>query len=363
MAKKDTRNRYSVLVTGGAGFLGQHIVAMLQTRADHVTEIRVLDMVPYTNQLPDYETRNPVKDFVGSINDVDLVDKACRNVNCVMHVASIVDNTLIPDMALSYRINVEGTVNVIEACKKNGVKRLIYCSSVDVVYGKGMITRDGREEDLVYPDKYLFHTYATTKMQAEKLVLEANSTGLSTVSLRPSILYGELEWRVYGVLCSNILATKFRKYVPLDSRQGLAEHVYVGNVAWGFVCADNKLRDINTTSDASGRCYFLADDSPRKSIYEFMQPIMKEIGMKPYSWSIPVPLILCILYVIYFILTVIRPFYRVNFPYGMAAFKALNRTATYSYNRARDELDYTPLFTYDEAKKKTAKFFREKYFK
>lgn len=43
-----------MLVTGGAGFLGQHVVGLLQARADHVTEVRVLDVVPYVNKLGEY---------------------------------------------------------------------------------------------------------------------------------------------------------------------------------------------------------------------------------------------------------------------------------------------------------------------
>ena len=42
---------YVVLVTGGTGFLGQHVIGLLQTKADHVTEIRVTDVVPYVNKL------------------------------------------------------------------------------------------------------------------------------------------------------------------------------------------------------------------------------------------------------------------------------------------------------------------------
>lgn len=52
--------------------------------------------------------KKPVKGYVGSVTDLDLVQRACRGVDCVMHVASIVDTTLIPDEQLSYNINVIG---------------------------------------------------------------------------------------------------------------------------------------------------------------------------------------------------------------------------------------------------------------
>jgi nucleoside-diphosphate-sugar epimerase len=59
----------------------------------------------------DYVERKPVKQYVGSVTDKDLVMRACKGVDCVMHVASIVDTSLIPDEEKSYRINVKGKIN------------------------------------------------------------------------------------------------------------------------------------------------------------------------------------------------------------------------------------------------------------
>ncbi|XP_060607164.1 3 beta-hydroxysteroid dehydrogenase/Delta 5--_4-isomerase type 1-like isoform X1 [Ruditapes philippinarum] len=344
-----------VLVTGGSGFLGQHIVGLLQDRADHVTEIRVLDVIPYENKL-DYVERKPVKQYVGSVTDKDLVMRACKGVDCVMHVASIVDTSLIPDEEKSYRINVKGTENVIAACLKNGVKRLIYCSSAEVVTGSRNIY-DGTEENTDIETDQLFKPYGPTKIEAERLVLEANSSRLKTLSLRPVVMYGELEWRSLGLTVTGFLAKTFGSYVQINCGKGLSEHVYVGNVAWGFVCAEINLYQDKVDKESIGRAYFLADGSPRTSVCSFMEDVMNEIGLKPIAMPLPVWFFVNSLYILYLILSVISIVYRVNFFVGIPPFQCLERIFLFRYKSATEKLGYIPIYSYVEAKTRTVNYF------
>lgn len=345
-----------VLVTGGAGFLGQHVVGLLQERADHVTEIRVLDVVPYTNKL-DYVEKKPVEGFVGSITDRELMNTACSGVDCVMHVASIVDTSLIPDEQLSYNINVEGTRNVIEACQKNGVRRLLYCSTVEVVTGTKNIY-NGTENNTSYVTNHLFKPYGPTKAEAERLVLAANSDSLQTLALRPAVLFGELEWRSLGYNATGFLAKNTGFYVRIDCENGLAEHVYVGNVAWGFVCAEINLYKGKINESSTGKSYFITDDSPKRSLYGHMDAVLAGIGLKPCPFVLPLWLIVYPLYLLFIILSLISTVYRVNFFVGISSFLSLKRVYLFSYNEAKERLGYEPLYTYDEAVSRTVKYFK-----
>lgn len=349
-------SRCVVLVTGGAGFLGQHVVGMLQARADHVTEIRVLDLTPYQNRL-DYEAKKPVKSYIGSVTDADLVHRACQGVDCVMHVASIVDTTLIPDTQLSYQINVEGTRNVITACVQQGVKRLIYCSTVEVVTGQNDII-DGTEDTTQITSDHIFTAYGPSKIEAERLVLQANSDKLRTVALRPAVMYGELDWRSYGRVVTCYTAKKLKFYVQVGCGSGLADHVYVGNVAWGFVCAETALFEDKVNDKVTGSSYFIVDDSPRKSIFDFMEPIMREVGLKPLKPAIPLWVCLWPLYILYIIFSLVCTVHRVNFAIGTAPFLTLARRFVFKYDKASRLLGYHPLYSYDEAKSRTVKFFK-----
>ncbi|XP_045173780.2 3 beta-hydroxysteroid dehydrogenase/Delta 5--_4-isomerase type 1-like [Mercenaria mercenaria] len=345
-----------VLVTGGSGFLGQHVVGLLQERAEHVTEIRVLDVIPYQNNL-DHVERIPVQQYVGSVTDSGLVHRACVGVTCVMHLASIVDMSLLPKVHLSRQINVEGTKNVIVACRKNGVKRLLYCSTVEVVTGANNIY-DGTEDNTEYVTNHLFKAYGPTKLEAERLVLEANCHTLQTLALRPAMMYGELEWRSTGYLVTGFLAQKMRSYVRIDCQNGIAEHVYVGNVAWGFVCAETKLHEGKVEHDITGNSYFIVDDSPKSSVFAFLGEIMTEIGLKPFGPPIPVWCLVFPLYILYFLLSVISIVYKVNFFVGIAEFLSLTRIYLFRYEKATKKLGYKPLYSFDESKSRTAKYYK-----
>lgn len=343
-----------VLVTGGAGFLGQHVVGILQARADHVTEIRVLDVVPYQNKL-DYEARKPVTTYVGSVTDADLVHRACQGVHCVMHVAGVVDTSMFPDVQLSFQINVEGTQNVITACLE---KRLIYCSTVEVVTGRQDII-DGTEDNTHFTSNHLFPAYGASKLAAEHLVLQANCDKLRTVALRPAVMYGELEWRSFGRVATSFLARRMKTFVRVSCKNGKADHVYVGNVAWGFVCAETTLFKENVDVNVAGSSYFIVDDSPRKSFTDFMESIMTEVGLTPIKFVIPLWLCLVPLYFLFWILSLINLVYRINFFVGLAPFRSLTRRFVFKYDKATRCLGYQPLYTYEESKSRTVKFIKE----
>lgn len=178
-----------VLVTGGSGFLGQHMIGLLQSHAPHVTEIRILDLNPYENKL-DYESSKPTKQYIGSITDRDLVRRACQNVSTVIHIASIIDASMFPNHDRMEKVNVQGTSILLEICREKGVKRFIYCSSMSAISGYDDIV-DGTESTITFPKKLIYPGYGSTKQKAEAMVLDSNCNELRTASIRPVAIYGE----------------------------------------------------------------------------------------------------------------------------------------------------------------------------
>ncbi|CAN7944813.1 unnamed protein product [Ixodes hexagonus] len=181
-----------VLVTGSSGFLGQHIVRLLQEEEPAVKEIRLFDARPFKNNLG-HRTGKPMTEIVGSVCDVETVTQAVSGVDCVIHCASLIDVGVFKDTDAMERINVQGTRNVLEACILQQVAHLVYTGSVTSDGGSN--TGDSAV-DHCYPGPY-----AETKRKAETLVLAANGrvladgtmTQLRTVVLRFNPLYGEQE--------------------------------------------------------------------------------------------------------------------------------------------------------------------------
>jgi nucleoside-diphosphate-sugar epimerase len=168
----------TTLVVGGSGFLGSALVDQLVRCGDAV---RVLD----TRAHPDAR----VEPIVGDIRQLTDMGRACAGVAMVFQCASLVDWGP-RKRQLLHDINVGGNQNVIAACQRSGVSRLIYPRSIDVVFdGYPIVAGD---ESLPYPIKYL-DDFGHTKALAEQDVLRAiGQQGLLTGSLRTAVWAGRL---------------------------------------------------------------------------------------------------------------------------------------------------------------------------
>jgi nucleoside-diphosphate-sugar epimerase len=167
-----------VLVTGGTGFTGSHLVRRLLDRGH---EVVVLD-----NQkglLYEELTARGAQIELGSITDKVLVEKLLRGCEVVYHLAAAFRELNVPDRHY-WTVNVEGTQYVAGAALRFGVRRFIYCSTQGV---HGDIKKaPGNEKSPIAPEDY----YQLTKYEGEKVVGEYVEKGLDAAILRPTAIYG-----------------------------------------------------------------------------------------------------------------------------------------------------------------------------
>ena len=121
----------------------------------------------------------------GDLADSKAVISAAAGCDTVFHVAA--KPGIWGPYKSYYATNVTGTENIIDACRKNRVSKLVYTSSPSVVFAGGDM--ESANESAPYPKTYLAH-YPRTKAMAERRVLSANDGDLSTVSLRPHLIWG-----------------------------------------------------------------------------------------------------------------------------------------------------------------------------
>lgn len=239
----DEGKQKTYLVTGGSGMLGRATIPRL---LEDGNIIRSVDLNPYND--------DHVESIVGDIRDRDLMEKACEGVDLVVHLAATVWNPKLPKK-LFYEVNVDATQSLIEICKRQGVSRLIYVSTFDVVVDGRKPIVDG-DESVPYPRKKQKDVYSHTKMLAEQAVINANSPELATCSLRPCGPYGPDNKKSTPVL---IKMAKSKHNIGLGDGTALLSHSYVDNVAHALYLAT---RHLKVSSPMAGQCYFITDSYP-----------------------------------------------------------------------------------------------------
>lgn len=306
-----------VAITGAKGYLGHALVQELAK-----TDVKM--RLSLHKDISDFDEYN-VEKFFGDICDKEHLEQVFENVDTVYHVAGIVDITGNRD-DMVWKVNFDGTVNVVAACEKCGVKNLVYVSSVDCI----PVSDD--MDVITEPDHFatdrITGAYGKSKAAATQYVKQANSDSLKTVSVHPSCCIGPNDY--YG---TNSVCTMIRLYLkglfPVTLNFGGYNFVDVRDVAKGMVAAAEKGR--------GGESYFLCGDM--LSVNDFIATLAKIEGKSAPEIALSKRklLLLCPIIEEFFKLAKIPP---VLTPFSI---NKICENCNFSYQKAATELGYSPM--------------------
>ena len=257
----------TILVTGGGGFLGGAIIDQLLARGESVRSIS-------RSAYPALEARG-VECFQGDLADKDALFKAAEGCDMVYHVAAKAGVWGRYDAY--FQANVVGTRNVIDACKRHGIRYLIHTSSPSVTFaGKD---EDGVDESIPYATEFLCN-YPKTKAQAEYEVLQANSDALATVALRPHLIWGPGDNHLVPRIITRAKAGKLKL---VGNGKNKVDATYIDNAASAHLAAANELIGNGT---CAGKAYFISNDEPI-AMRELLNQILATADLPPVTKSVP----------------------------------------------------------------------------
>lgn len=318
-----------VLVTGGNGFVGRHLVDALVERGD---DVLVVDLAASAS-------RDGIAYRQVDITDCDAVQQACQGMDAVFHNASVVHTKQnLKDFV--WKVNLDGTRHVLEGCQKHGVPKFVYVSSGSVVY-EGKDIENG-DESLPYASVSQA-PYADSKIAAEKEVLAANGeAGVATVAIRPHVVFGPGDQRFLPALLKHAKSGKLRFQVGRGV--WLSDYTYVGNLVDSLLLAE---RALSLDAAAAGQAYFVTNGEPMP-FWDFVRKVIARLQLPPIRAKIPHQLVYAIAAVKEGIDTLRGG--TLNAEDGLTRF-AIRYMCTHHYfsiDKARADLGYEPQVSVDQ---------------
>ena len=259
-----------VVVTGGGGFIGSAIVRKLLARGE---QVRVIGRSAYPAL-----TALGVTCLQGDISDREFMNRALAGADLVFHVAA---RAGIWGPWQDYvRTNIQGTATVLKSCLRNQVPSLVYTSTPSVVFDRHDL--EGVDERVPYAQRTLCH-YATSKIIAEKLVLQANGPQLSTTAIRPHLVWGPGDPHLIPRLIdrgrSNMLKI-------IGHGQNRVDIAYIDNVVHAHLLASDNLLG---RGNAAGRAFFIGQQQP-VVLWDWINTLFSELQIEPVRQKVPFPL-------------------------------------------------------------------------
>lgn len=315
-----------VLVTGAGGFLGGYIARDLIASGYEVYSFS-------RSKYPALEKMG-VTQRQGDLSKYDDVEAALVGMDAVIHTASQVG--MWGRYEDFYKTNVTGTENIIRACHKWHIHKMVYTSTPSVAFGEESLCN--ANESIDYPDRYL-SMYAETKAIAEKLVMLANGGSLATVSIRPHLIFGPGDMNLVPRV---VEAAKKGKLKIIGDGENLVDVTYVENASLVHLLA---LEELSPESPIAGKAYFLGQ-GPIK-LWDFTNELLKRSGEKPITKKISFKLAYFIGFMIETVLKLIGK-YDIHPPMTRFVALQLGKSHYYSHENIERDLSYKPKFTIEE---------------
>ncbi|XP_071707128.1 3beta-hydroxysteroid-dehydrogenase/decarboxylase-like [Rutidosis leptorrhynchoides] len=355
MAINDDQSKTCV-VLGGRSFIGRHLVVRLLTLGNWI--VRVADSTQ-SLQLDPSESKfdSPLKRAIStgraSYAHVDFRHKttivnAIEGSEVVFYVNDI--DSFNQDFYVGYTIIVQGAKYVINACRQCKVKRLIYCSTTDVVIDNSHDICSGNET-LLYPSKFK-DLYTELKAQAEAYVLLSNDIdGLLTCAIRPSSVFGPGD-KVLLPSLIEVAKSGWAKFI-IGSDQTVSDFTYVENVAHALICAEAALT--HHIVIASGKVFFITNFEPTRS-WQFALCMLEGLGYyRPYI-KLPGVVSQSIVFLIKWMHSNMNSRDLKNASVQNIV-QLMSHTRTYNCSAAERHIEYSPVVSLDDGITLTVKSF------
>ncbi|XP_070580013.1 short-chain dehydrogenase/reductase family 42E member 1-like [Ptychodera flava] len=327
-----------VVITGGGGFFGMHLGRMLYSLG---ADVLLVDIRP-----PIQDVNDGIKFIQGDVRDRNFIFQVCRGASCVFHLASygMSGKEQLRGNEFIESVNVGSTQSMIDACCELGISRLVYTSTLNVIFG-GQDIRNGDETLPILPlDKHKDH-YSRTKSMAEQLVIKANGKAikggkkLCTCAIRPPGIYGVGETRHLPRIVEMMEAglTMFK----IGGPDILIEWVHVDNLAAGHVLAADRLSE-SKQHIAAGEVYFISDGKPVNQ-FEWLRPLYHGLGISFPSLSVPYIVMYYVGLLVEWVHFIVKPFY--NFQPLITRTELFQVAVTHYFNleKASRHLGYEPI--------------------
>lgn len=254
MPAKEISNAKKYLVTGGAGFIGSHLVGRLLKDGHDITVIDNFSTGRPEN-LAHQKNNNRLTIIEADIADFEKIMPYFKDIDIVFHIAALAD--IVPSIVMPlgyYKSNVTGTINVAEACRLCRVKKIIYAASSSC-YGIPDVY-PASETAPIHP-KY---PYALTKFLGEQIMLHWGQVyKLAVISLRLFNVYGPRSRTsgTYGAVFGVFLAQKLKNkpFTVVGDGTQTRDFVFVDDVVNAFVSAAESDCQNEIMNVGSGRTY------------------------------------------------------------------------------------------------------------